>query len=179
MSQRGAEREGDEHLRGRLPVRTASTTTIGSSAATAPLTLMSAESTATAIMISVVNERGLVPARVTSCWPALPPVARGIQTLTDDEERRDEDDHRVSESREGLFDGEHAGQVQESATPIATIPTGILLATNAADRQSEDDERDNDGIHRAPEFESPPTSSFAQRPAWRHPSRVAPACHRA
>ena len=47
--------------------RTASTTTIGTSAATAPLTLMSAVSAATRSIVKTTRRRRLAPARMMSC----------------------------------------------------------------------------------------------------------------
>ena len=82
-------------------------------------------------MISVVNERGLVPARVTSCWPAhaVTPVASRPSLTTKSAAMK-----TITGSPNPARDCSTVStpvRYRESATPIATIPTGILLATNA------------------------------------------------
>ena len=62
-----ANANGSISFEGDRPRRTAMTTTIGTSAATAPFTLITAVSSATSSIVSTTSRVWLVPARAMSC----------------------------------------------------------------------------------------------------------------
>lgn len=79
-----AKASGMSSFDGTIPARTATTTTTGSSAATAPLIEMNAASTAAIAPITTVSRTRARPARVTTCWPsqAVTPVASSDSLTT-------------------------------------------------------------------------------------------------
>ena len=107
------------------------TTTTGSSAATAPLTLIRAVRPATSSIIRTISRVRLSPTRSMSSWPAhvVTPVASSA--LADDEQRRDEDDRRVAEARQRLVRSRTPVKYSARRPRSATSPTGIRFETNA------------------------------------------------
>ena len=95
---------------GGRPRRTAMTTTTGSSAATAPLTLISAVSRATSSIVSTSRRVRLCPARGDQMLARPGGHAGRFEARADDEQRRDEDDGGVAEAAERLC---------RSSTPVA------------------------------------------------------------
>ena len=110
------------------------TTTTGSSAATAPLTLIRAVSPATSSIIRTSSRVRLSPTRAMSCWPGPGRDAGGVEALADDEQRRDEDDRRVAEPGQRLGQVEDAREVERQGGPDRDEP----------DRDPVRDERDDD-----------------------------------
>ena len=109
--------------------RTASTTTTGSSAATAPLTLISAESTPQKSIISTMSRKRLAPAPRASTCPvqAVSPVFSSA--AADHEERGDEDRRRVAEAGERLVEREDAGRPERHGAADADAITGSRSQT--------------------------------------------------
>ena len=93
--------------------RTAITTTTGSSAATAPLTLISAVSSATSRPVSTSSRVRLSsPAPAISSCPAQAVTPVRSSARADDEQRGDEDHGRIAEPGQGLGQRQDAGGPQ-------------------------------------------------------------------
>ena len=93
------------------------TTTTGSSAATAPLTLMSAVRPATSSIIRTSRRVRLSPTLAMSSWPAHAVTPGRVEALADDEQGRDEQDGRVAEAGERLVEVEDARDPQGQRRP--------------------------------------------------------------
>ena len=92
--------------------RTAITTTTGTSAATAPLTLISAVSSATSAIVRTISRDRLSPADAISLCPAhaVTPVASSASLTTNSEAMKIT--VGIAEARERLLEVEHAGRPQ-------------------------------------------------------------------
>lgn len=116
---------------GGIPTRTAATTTIGMSAATAPLTLINAVSPATNRQMSNSSRTRDVPPRLTTCWPAhaVTPVESSASETT----KRLAMKMTVGSPNPASAWGRLSSPVahSETATPRATIPIGTRLDMNA------------------------------------------------
>ena len=119
-----AKASGSRSCDGARPSRTAITTTTGKSAATEPLTLISAVSPATSSIIRTTTRARGCPRRRDQLLSRPGRHARRVERLADDEERGDEDDRRVAEAGERLLEVEDARRPERQATPSATIATG-------------------------------------------------------
>ena len=111
--------------------RMAITTTTGTRAATAPLTLMSA---VTSAQITMIERRppaiGPSPARATSCWPTQAVTPGGVERLAHDEQRGDVDHGRIAEPAERLVEVEHVrGPERRAPRAMATTATGSRFQT--------------------------------------------------
>lgn len=116
---------------GAIPARAATTTTIGSSAATAPLTLMSAVSTATRTPMTTSSDRRPPPPWVSTCWPAqaVTPVESSASPTTNRVAMK----ITVGSLKPASAWSRSSSPVRnsDSDTPIATTPSGIRLDMNA------------------------------------------------
>ncbi len=114
-----------------MPAREATTTTSGSRAATAPLTLMSAVTPATSSEITTSRVVRRVPARAMTFCPAhaVTPVASRDSLTTN----RAAMNSTVGSPKPASACGRVRTPVKNSAseTPIATMPRGIRLLTKA------------------------------------------------
>ena len=124
--------------------RTASTTTTGRSAATAPLTLMSAESTPQKSIISTISRKRLAPEPRASICPvqAVRPVFSSAPA--DHEERGDEDRRRVAEAGERLVEREDAGRPERHGAADADGDDRQPVPDEEADDAGDDGEDDPD-----------------------------------
>ena len=129
-----------------MPARDATTTTSGSSAATAPLMLMSADVGDEDADHD--EERHPLRARPGDHLVTCPGGdAGGIERLAHHEERRDEDDRRVAEAREGLLQRQDAGEEQRERDADGDDAEREAIAHEGDDREREDHERYDDGVH--------------------------------
>src|SRR5208283_1483999 len=116
---------------GGRPSRTAITTTTGSNAATAPLTLMSAVSRPTSDIISTMRRTRLSPARAIRPWPAhaVTPVVSSPVLTTNSEAIK-----MTAGSPRPLSDWCRLSTpvaYSASAVPSATSTTGMAFDTNS------------------------------------------------
>ena len=146
----GAEHERDQQLRRRPPGRTAITTTTGSSAATAPLTLIRPSAPATSSIIRTSSRVRLVARPVDELLAGPRRHAGRVEALADDEQRRDEDDRRVAEPGERLARGRGCpSPTGRARRRWRRCPTGTRPETNSDDDRRQDREDDRDVAHRA------------------------------
>ena len=140
---------GSSSFDGATTMRDAMTTTTGSRAATAPFTLMRADSTATTTMTSTVSLRTSPPPRRTSCWPAqaVSPVPSRPSATTNSAAMSD--DGRIGEAGEGLLQVEHPGGEQGERHADRDEPGRDAPADEGDDGQRQDDERQRGIRHRA------------------------------
>ena len=120
------------------------TTTTGTRAATAPLTLMRAVTSAHTTMSETDHaECAASPAR---CHELLSDPGRhpgGVEGFAHHEQRGDVDDGRVTEAAERLVEVEHAGGPERQRdAPKATTATGIRFQTNRTTAPPRIEERD-------------------------------------
>ena len=121
---------------------TAVTTTTGTSAATAPLTLMNAVSTAHISIISTSRRRLLSPARATSCCPAhaVTPVASRASLTTNSD--GDEQHRRIAEPGERLVEIEDVGRPQRQCRADGDDLDRHQVGDEEHDDPGEDEEHD-------------------------------------
>ena len=103
---------GSSSCDGERPSRTAVTATTGSSAATAPLTLISAVTHGDEQQHQHDQPRPALADPRDELLPGPRRHAGRVERLADDEQRRDEDHRRVAEARERLVEVEHVGRPQ-------------------------------------------------------------------
>ena len=130
-----------------IPARAATTTTSGSSAATAPLMLMSAVVAATSTQMTTSSGIRLVPARAMTFCPAhaVTPVASSDSLTTKSDAMKMT--VGIAEARERLGQGEHAGEEERERDADRDDAERQPVAHERDDREGQDDERCDDGIH--------------------------------
>ena len=126
-----ANASGIAHRPGDSPSRMARTTTIGNSAATAPLRLISDVTTAHSTSTNTKSRRGRSPANATSRWPAhaVSPVA-SIPSLTTKRAAMNTTTGSPKPAKASLRVSTPVA-LNVSAVPSATISTGNQLPTNS------------------------------------------------
>ena len=161
---------------GERPSRTASTTTTGSERGDRAVDVISAVRSATSSSMQHEQPRPAVAGRGDQLLPGPGRDARGVEPLADDEQRGDEEHGRVAEARERLLEPSTPVAQSVSATPIATIATGMRSQTKHADRRAEDEEGDRGVAHASRLHARAPTR--ASRLADRRLSRLSARVHR-
>ena len=93
--------------------------------------------------------------------------ARRIERLAHDEQPRDEDDRRVAEACESLGERQHPGEVQGDRYADRDDAERDAIADERDDREDQDHECCNDGVHVA--HDSQPPADAAIDPSGRFP----------
>ena len=132
---------------GGRPSRVAITTIIGTRAATAPLGVMTADSTAHRISTNATRRVGSERAARTSRWPGPGRHAAGVERLGDHEERRDEQDGGIAEAGERLLQRHHAGRVQGERDGERDHGDREAVPDEEDDGRRQDDQGDRGVVH--------------------------------
>ena len=133
---------------GGAPTRVATTTTTRMSAATAPLTLISAVRSATRRQMVTINGVRL-PAAAVDDLLADPRRHTGrVECLADDEEAGDEHDGRVPETGQRLTKIENAGEPEGYRHTDSDDSERHAVGDERYDGQRQDGERHHHGAHR-------------------------------